>query len=95
MRMKLNPEKCVFRVPSGKLLSFLVSSREIEVNPKKITTIDQMHLPTCLKDMQHLLGFMVALGRLISKLGEQGLPLFKLLKKLGPFKLTPKAKQAL
>ena len=26
MRMKLNPEKCVFGVPAGKLLGFLVSS---------------------------------------------------------------------
>ena len=33
---KLNPEKCVFGVPAGKLLSFLVSHYGIEANPKKI-----------------------------------------------------------
>ena len=32
-RWKLNPEKCVFGVPSGKLLSFIVSYRGIEANP--------------------------------------------------------------
>ena len=32
-RLKLNPKKCVFGVPAGKLLGFLVSSRGIEVNP--------------------------------------------------------------
>ncbi|KAK1678802.1 hypothetical protein QYE76_039650 [Lolium multiflorum] len=32
-RMKLNPAKCTFGVPAGKLLGFLVSSRGIEVNP--------------------------------------------------------------
>ena len=35
-RMNLNPEKCTFGVPAGKLLGFLVSSRAIEVNPTKI-----------------------------------------------------------
>jgi hypothetical protein len=32
---KLNPEKCVFRVPAGRLLRFIVSHRVIEANPKK------------------------------------------------------------
>jgi hypothetical protein len=31
----LNPTKCVFGVPAGKLFSFIVSLREIEVNPEK------------------------------------------------------------
>jgi len=32
----LNPEKCVFGVPAGKLLGFMVSERGIEANPEKI-----------------------------------------------------------
>ena len=32
-KMMLNPTKCVFGVPAGKLLGFLVSSRGIEANP--------------------------------------------------------------
>ena len=32
-QMKLNPAKCVFGVPVGKLLGFIVSERGIEVNP--------------------------------------------------------------
>jgi len=35
-RWKLNPTKCVFGVPSGKLLGFIVSHRGIEANPEKI-----------------------------------------------------------
>ena len=31
--LRLNPEKCVFGVPSGKPLGFLVSHRGIEANP--------------------------------------------------------------
>lgn len=33
---KLNPSKCVFGVPLGKLLSFLVSHRGIAAEPTKI-----------------------------------------------------------
>ena len=34
--IKLNPKKCVFGVPAGKLLGFIVSGRGIEANPAKI-----------------------------------------------------------
>ena len=34
--VKLNSEKCVFSVPSGKLMGFIVSNRGIEANPAKI-----------------------------------------------------------
>ena len=43
--IKLNPTKCTFGVPAGKLLGFLVSSRAIEVNQKKIGAIEKMKLP--------------------------------------------------
>jgi hypothetical protein len=37
--VKLNPEKCVFGVPWGMFLWFIVSKRGIEANPEKIATI--------------------------------------------------------
>ena len=40
--IKLNPEKCVFGVPRGMLLGFIISERGIEANPKKISTITRM-----------------------------------------------------
>ena len=42
INLKLNPEKCVFDVPSGKLLGFFVSQCRIEANPDKIKAIEQM-----------------------------------------------------
>src|ERR1041385_5945675 len=42
MQLKLNPKNCVFGVPSGKLLGFVVSHRGIKVNPDKIKAIEQM-----------------------------------------------------
>ncbi|SPT17070.1 unnamed protein product [Triticum aestivum] len=43
-QIKLNPEKCVFGVPDGQLLGFLVSERGIECNPMKIKAIERMEL---------------------------------------------------
>jgi hypothetical protein len=40
--VKLNPEKCIFGVPRGMLLGFVVSERGIEVNPEKISAIMDM-----------------------------------------------------
>jgi hypothetical protein len=93
-RWKLNPNKCVFGVPSGKLLGFIISHRGIEANPEKISAITNMRAPTCIKDVQKLTGCMAALNRFISKLGELGLPFFKLLKHQEKFVRTPEADQA-
>jgi hypothetical protein len=69
-RWKLNPNKCVFGVPSGKLLGFIIGQRGIEANPEKISAITSMKAPMCIKDIQKLTGCMAALNRFISKLGE-------------------------
>ena len=37
--IKLNPEKCVFGVPRGMLLGFIVSERGIEAHPEKVSAI--------------------------------------------------------
>jgi hypothetical protein len=71
---KLNPNKCVFGVPSGKLLGFIISHRGIEANPEKTSAITKMKAPTCIKDVQKLTGCMATLNRYISKLGERGYP---------------------
>ena len=44
-KWKLNPTKCVFGVPSGKLLDFIVNSRGIEANPTKVNAIRYMKPP--------------------------------------------------
>jgi hypothetical protein len=92
---KLNPNQCVFGVPSGKLLGFIISHHDIEANPEKISDITNMKAPTCIIDVQKLTGCMAALNRFISKLGESGLPFFKVLKHQEKFVWTPEAEQAL
>jgi hypothetical protein len=48
---KLNQEKCVFGVPSGKLLGFLVNNRGKGTNLEKIYMITRMKPPKCQKDV--------------------------------------------
>jgi hypothetical protein len=70
-RWKLNPEKCVFGVPAGKLLGFIVSNRGIEANLEKIKAIMRIEAPRSQKKVQRLTGCMTALSRFISRLGEK------------------------
>jgi hypothetical protein len=41
-RVKPNPEKCVFGVPCGMLLGYIVSLWGIEPNPEKVAALDRM-----------------------------------------------------
>jgi hypothetical protein len=79
--IKLNPKKCVFGVPRGMLLGFIVFERGIEANPEKISAITNMAPIQNLKGVQKLMGCLASLSRFISRLGEKGLPLYRLLKK--------------
>src|SRR6266516_1014733 len=77
INLKLNPEKCVFGVPSSKLLGFFVSHCGIGANPDKIKAIEQIQAPKTVKDVRHLAGCVAALSRFISKFAERALPFFK------------------
>jgi hypothetical protein len=90
--VKLNPEKCVFGVPRGMLLGFIVSERGIEANPKIIAAITNMEPIKDLKGVQRVMGCLAALNRFISCLGKKGLTLYRLLRKTERFTWTPEAK---
>lgn len=64
-RWKLNPDKCVFGVPSGKILGFIVSNCGIEANPEKKSAITCMRPLTSQKQVQKLTGCMAARSRFI------------------------------
>jgi hypothetical protein len=57
--VKLNPENCVFGVPRGMLLGFIVSKRGIEANPEKIAAITNMGPIKDLKGVQRVMGCLV------------------------------------
>ncbi|KAL0405693.1 UNVERIFIED_CONTAM: Transposon Ty3-G Gag-Pol polyprotein, partial [Sesamum latifolium] len=84
-KLKLNPAKCAFGVQGGRFLGFMVTQRGIEANPLKIKTIIDMKAPTCLNEVQRLIGRIAALSRFISKSAEKSLPFFKMLRKAKTF----------
>src|SRR6266536_776895 len=86
--IRLNPEKCVFGIPAGKLLGFIVSNRGIEANPAKIRALSQLAIPTDLKQVQKLAVCVASLSRFISGLGEKALPLYRLLRCTDHFEWT-------
>jgi hypothetical protein len=91
--MMLNPKKCMFGVSSGKLLGYMVSSRGIDVNPKKVEAIENLQPPRT-KKIQKLTGMMAALSQFISKLGERGMTFYRLLRKADDFQWDNQAAAA-
>ena len=83
--MMFNPAKCVFGVPAGKLLGFLVSEWGIEANPEQIKAITSLSKPACVNDVQRLAGHIAALSRFISRLGEKAIPIYQMMKKTDHF----------
>jgi hypothetical protein len=78
-KMMLNTKKCVFGVPSAKLLGYIVSARGIDAISKKVEAIEQLKPPQTRRKIQKLACMMAALSRSISKLGEWCMPFYKLL----------------
>jgi hypothetical protein len=52
--IKLNPKKCIFGIPRGMLLGFIISERGIEANLEKISTITSIGPIQDLKGVQRV-----------------------------------------
>jgi len=75
-----NSEKCVFEVPSNKLLGYIVCKRGIKVNLENTTTIMKMGLIKKLEGCPEVNRIcMTVLNQFISRIGKRG-ALNKLLK---------------
>jgi hypothetical protein len=84
----------MFGVSSGKLLGYMVSSRGIYANPTKVEAIEKLQPPRMRREIQKLACMMVALSQFISKLGEHGMPFYKLLHKADSFQWDDQAAEA-
>ena len=93
-RLRLNPQKCTFRVTAKKLLGFLVSDRGIEVNPSKIKAILEKPPPRSEKEIRVFLGRLQYISRFIAKLTSTCEPIFKLLRKNEPHTWNDKCQKA-
>ena len=68
INMRLNPKKCAFGVEGGQFLGFMLTHREIEVNPDKCKAITEMRSPKNLKEIQQLVGWLTALSKFVPRL---------------------------
>ena len=92
--LKLNPAKCAFGVPAGKLLGFIVSIRGIELDPSKIKAIQELPPPKTRKEVMSFLGRLNYISRFIAQSTVVCEPIFKLLKKDAPTKWTEECQTA-
>ncbi|RVX10814.1 Retrovirus-related Pol polyprotein from transposon opus [Vitis vinifera] len=69
--MKLNPSKYAFGVNASKFLGFMVSQRGIEVSPDQVKAIMETPPPRSKKELQRLIGKLVALGRFIARFTDE------------------------
>ena len=80
-KLHLNASKCSFGVGSGKFLGYMVTHRGIEVNPDQIKAINDLKLPRNAKEVQKLVGMIVALNRFISRSVDRCRPFYHLINK--------------
>nr|XP_018624431.1 uncharacterized mitochondrial protein AtMg00860-like [Nicotiana tomentosiformis] len=92
--LKLNPAKCAFGVPSGKLLGLIVSQRGIELDPSNIKAIQELTPPKNKTEVMSLLGRLNYISRFIAQLTTTCEPIFKLLKKNVAVKWTDECQEA-
>jgi hypothetical protein len=80
VNLRLNPEKCVFDIHKRKVLGCIISTKGIEANPDKIKALIEIQEPVSVKDVQKLIGIVVALNRFIPRAAERSFPFFQVLK---------------
>ena len=85
-KLRLNVSKCVFGVSLGKFLRYLITCRGIEVNIDQISAIQRLNPQKNPKEVQKLMGMIVALNRFVSKSANECHPFFQLLRKWKNFR---------
>ena len=68
--LRLNADKCAFRVGASKFLGYMITNRGIEVNSNKIEVVKCLKPPSNPKEVQVLIGMLAALNRFISKFAD-------------------------
>ena len=80
-QLKMNPTKSFLGVASGKFLGFVVTSKEIHLDPEKVRAIQEMQPPRNLRELRGLQGRLAYIRRFISNLSRRCQPFTKLMKK--------------
>lgn len=84
-RLALNPKKCRFLVPQGRLLGHIVCKAGLKTDPDKIRVVLDMDSPTDVTGIKSFLGHVGYYRRFIKGFAEVSLPLERLTRKGEPF----------
>ena len=87
-KLCLNASKCSFGVGLGKFLGYMITYRGIEVSLDQIRVVNSFQPPRNPKEVQRLIGMVVALNRFISRSEDRCRPFFLLMNKLKDFEWT-------
>ena len=74
-------DKCAFGVGASKFLGYLITNREIEVDPDQIEVIKHLKSPSNPKEVQVLIGMLAALNQFIFRFVGHYRPFYQLSKK--------------
>src|SRR5213075_2581307 len=88
-QLKMNPTKSFLGVSSGKFLGFVVTSKGIHLDPKKISAIRDMEPPRSLKELRGLQGKLAYIRRFISNLSGRCQPFSKRNEERGDIRVGP------
>ena len=86
--LKLNGAKCNWFAQEIKLLGYIVNTKGITMDPKKIDSIQSMLPPKNVKQVQQFLGMVNYYRRFIKNFAKIAQPLVNLIKKDTPFQWT-------
>lgn len=92
--MRLNSKSELSGVRVDKFLNFYLNERGIETNPNKFEVVIRMNSLISKKEVQKLIGMLIALNILISKYVHHTLPFYRLLRNKTNFKWTTEFKNA-
>ena len=78
--MKLNLTKCTFGVGSGKFLNFMVNNKGIVANLSKVQALFDLQSLKTVKEIQKLIGMIIALSHFVARLTNKCCPFFEAFK---------------
>jgi hypothetical protein len=78
--MSLNPKKFVFGITQGKLLGHIVSNYGINIDPERVTAIQNLSAPTSKKEIQAFMGTIGFVRRFVHDFDVMVKPIHNMLK---------------
>lgn len=84
-RLPLNPKKCRFMVPQGKLLGHIVCKAGLKTDPDKVRVIVEMEAPDDVTGVKSFLGHIGYYRRFIKNFAQVSYPLDKLTRRGEPY----------